>query len=308
MTIVRYVASRQSRTFLIPPQDIVKTLFADAEFNGTHRLGAINSINWARILAQIVYYFHAYLHLPESETAGGDVHFVVPTGNFGDVLAGWYAKRLGLPMRQLVVATNENDILTRFWQTGRYEKMDSKPSSKPQAAATQVAEGSSDGAQASGGVKETLSPAMDILVSSNFERLLFYLAYDTQAVPAAATSGESAPVEPETEGAGRADDAADRVRRAQAKVSGWMSELKTTGRVDLGEVLTKAKEDFLAERVSDDEVRCAFTGDIGWLTALQTVQQIRKFYSRDESEFGPYVVDPHTAVGLAATERVIKTA
>lgn len=240
------------------PQDIVKTLFADAEFNGTHRLGAINSINWARILAQIVYYFHAYLHLPESETAGGDVHFVVPTGNFGDVLAGWYAKRLGLPMRQLVVATNENDILTRFWQTGRYEKMHSAPT-KAQAPATEVAEGSSDGAQAAGGVKETLSPAMDILVSSNFERLLFYLAYDTQAVPSANASGESAPVEPGTEGAGRADDAADRVRRAQAKVSGWMTELKSTGRVDLGEVLTKAKEDFLAERVSDDEVRCTGT-------------------------------------------------
>ena len=241
------------------PQDIVKTLFADAEFNGTHRLGAINSINWARILAQIVYYFHAYLHLPESETAGGDVHFVVPTGNFGDVLAGWYAKRLGLPMRQLVVATNENDILTRFWQTGRYEKMDSAPT-KAQAPATEVAEGSSDGAQAAaGGVKETLSPAMDILVSSNFERLLFYLAYDTQAVPSANASGDSAPVEPGTEGAGRADDAADRVRRAQAKVSGWMTELKSTGRVDLGEVLTKAKEDFLAERVSDDEVRCTET-------------------------------------------------
>jgi threonine synthase len=234
----------------------VKTLFADAEFNATHRLGAINSINWARILAQIVYYFHAYLHLPEEASAAaaqGDLHFVVPTGNFGDVLAGWYAKRLGLPMGQLVVATNENDILTRFWQTGRYEKMASAPSAK-QAPATEVVEGSSDGAQSGGGVKETLSPAMDILVSSNFERLLFYLAYDTQAVPSAAGSGDSAPIAAETEGAGKADDAMDRVRRAQAMVAGWMGELKSTGRVDLSGVLGKAKEDFLAERVSDEEV------------------------------------------------------
>lgn len=170
---------------------------------------------------------------------------------------------MGLPMGQLVVATNENDILTRFWQTGRYEKMDSAPSTK-QAPATEVVEGSSDGAQSGGGVKETLSPAMDILVSSNFERLLFYLAYDTQAVPSAARSGESAPVEPGTEGAGRADDAMDRVRRAQAMVAGWMSELKSTGRVDLSGVLGKAKEDFLAERVSDEEVSCVEVGFMGW--------------------------------------------
>ncbi|KAJ9118040.1 hypothetical protein QFC24_006312 [Naganishia onofrii] len=282
-------------------QDTVKTLFADAEFNGTHRLGAINSINWARILAQIVYYFHAYLSLPASAREGGEITFSVPTGNFGDVLAGWYAKRLGLPMRQLVVATNENDILARFWANGMYSKPSSEDNSSSsktshgdaQAAATEVAQGSSDGAQAEakGGVKETLSPAMDILVSSNFERLLFYLAYDTQAVPSAsaAEKTDAAALVPGTEGAGDAGDARDRVRRAQATVQAWMTELKTNGKVDLRQVWSKAKEDFVAERVSDDE----------------TVQQIRKFYSR-EDKYGPYVVDPHTAVGLAATERVIK--
>ncbi|KAJ9119223.1 hypothetical protein QFC22_003715 [Naganishia vaughanmartiniae] len=244
--------------------DTVKTLFADAEFNGTHRLGAINSINWARILAQIVYYFHAYLSLPASAREGGEITFSVPTGNFGDVLAGWYAKRLGLPMRQLVVATNENDILARFWANGMYSKPSSDDSSSKtthgdaQAAATEVAQGSSDGAQAEakGGVKETLSPAMDILVSSNFERLLFYLAYDTQAVPSASAAEETdaAALVPGTEGAGDAGDARDRVRRAQATVQAWMTELKTNGKVDLRQVWAKAKEDFVAERVSDDEV------------------------------------------------------
>ena len=104
-----------------------------------------------------------------------DLQFVVPTGNFGDILAGYYAKRMGLPMGRLVVATNSNDILARFWQSGRYEKVDSS-------AATDTCApigGASDGKQTVGGVRETLSPAMDILVSSNFERLLWYLAYES---------------------------------------------------------------------------------------------------------------------------------
>jgi threonine synthase len=210
-------------------------------------------------------------------------------------LAGFYAKRLGLPMKELVVATNENDILQRFWKTGKYEKKDSSATTSSESVAeTEIVQGSSDGSQAqnNGGVKETLSPAMDILVSSNFERLLFYLAYDTQAVPRSNVAGDGVE-EPRAElaGAGNAASKEDRVRRAQASVKGWMDELKKNGSVDLGSVLSRAQEDFKAERVSDEE----------------TAKQIKHFYSR-ESKFGPYVVDPHTAVGLEATQRVAKTA
>ena len=209
-------------------QAIVKTLFSDAKFNKTHRLGAINSINWARILAQIVYYFSAYFQLPEAERE--DVRFTVPTGNFGDILAGWFAKKLGLPMGNLVVATNENDILERFFRTGRYEAEDSDLA-KQQVNETAIVNGSSDGqqAQASGGVKTTHSPAMDILLSSNFERILYYLAL-------------------ETGGDGSREN-------AQGRLNGWMGEMKKSGRVELGEDVRKAaSSDFWAERVSDKEV------------------------------------------------------
>lgn len=104
-------------------QDIVKAVFADKEFNAKYRIAAINSINWARILAQIVYYFSSYFALQRklaSSSSSGPipVQYVVPTGNFGDILAGFYAKKLGLPMGTssapgLVIATNSNDILTR---------------------------------------------------------------------------------------------------------------------------------------------------------------------------------------------------
>lgn len=214
-------------------QSIVKTLFSDAKFNKTHRLGAINSINWARILAQIVYYFSAYFQLPEAERE--DVRFTVPTGNFGDILAGWFAKKLGLPMGNLVVATNENDILERFFRTGRYEAEDSDLA-KQQANETAVVNGSSDGQQAtaSGGVKTTHSPAMDILLSSNFERLLYYLAL-------------------ETGGDGSREN-------AQARLAGWMGEMKKAGKVQLGEEVRKAAAaDFWAERVSDKEVSSQVT-------------------------------------------------
>jgi len=108
-------------------------------------LGAINSINFARILAQTVYYFYAYLSLPKKDKQ--QVTFSVPTGNFGDALAGYYAKLMGLPIN-LVVATNSNDILARFFKTGAYEKF---------------------------AVMPTISPSMDIQIASNFERFLFHL-------------------------------------------------------------------------------------------------------------------------------------
>lgn len=124
-------------------QDIVKELFADAEFKKSHTLSAVNSINWGRIVAQIVYYFYAALQLGAPERA---VSFSVPTGNFGDILAGWIAHKMGLPIEKLVIATNSNDILHRFMETGEYKKT---------------------------AVEHTISPSMDIQISSNFERLLF---------------------------------------------------------------------------------------------------------------------------------------
>lgn len=131
-------------------QSIVKALFNDLAFKSKYRLGAVNSINWARILAQTVYYFYAW-----ARVSGGDpdrrLSFSVPSGNFGDVFAGYLAKRMGLPVERLVIATNRNDILARFVQTGVY------------AAADQV--------------HHTFSPAMDIQIASNFERYLYYL-YD----------------------------------------------------------------------------------------------------------------------------------
>jgi threonine synthase len=124
-------------------QRIVKDLFNDLALRDEMRLSGVNSINWARILAQIVYYFVAAVALGAPERS---VSFSVPTGNFGDILAGYYAKRMGLPIERLMVATNENDILARALASGRYEPR---------------------------GVRVTQSPSMDIQVSSNFERLLF---------------------------------------------------------------------------------------------------------------------------------------
>ena len=124
-------------------QALVKAMFNDHAFRDRQRLAAVNSINWARIVAQIVYYFTAAASLGAPYRP---VSFVVPTGNFGDVFAGWVAKRMGLPIERLVVATNQNDILARTIETGRYEVK---------------------------GVHPTSSPSMDIQVSSNFERLLF---------------------------------------------------------------------------------------------------------------------------------------
>ena len=121
-------------------QDLVKAMFNDAPFREANSLSAVNSINWARVMAQTVYYFTAL------ETLGRSASFSVPTGNFGNVLAGWIAKQMGADIEKLIVGSNSNDILTRFFET---HSMDMLP------------------------VIPTLSPSMDIQVSSNFERLLF---------------------------------------------------------------------------------------------------------------------------------------
>ena len=118
-------------------------MFSDNLFRQTINMSGVNSINWARIIFQIVYYFYSFLRLNNKK-----INFSVPTGNFGDIYAGYMAKKMGLPIEKLIVATNENDILQRVINKGIY-----KPSK----------------------VKASISPSMDIQVSSNFERLLFYV-------------------------------------------------------------------------------------------------------------------------------------
>jgi threonine synthase len=124
-------------------QNLVKAMFNDVPFRDRVGLSGVNSINWARIMAQVVYYFTSAVALGAPDRK---VSFTVPTGNFGDIFAGYVAKKMGLPIDKLVIATNDNDILARTMKTGRYEMK---------------------------GVSATTSPSMDIQISSNFERLLF---------------------------------------------------------------------------------------------------------------------------------------
>jgi len=124
-------------------QNIVKQMFSDLEFSKSINMSGVNSINWVRIIAQAVYYFYSYFKLDKDT-----VSFSVPTGNFGDVFAGYLSKKMGLPIDKLIVATNENNILHRAISKGDY---------------------------ASREVKETLSPSMDIQLASNFERLIYYI-------------------------------------------------------------------------------------------------------------------------------------
>lgn len=174
-------------------QDIVKALFNDLDFRDEMHLSAVNSINWARVMAQIVYYFHAAVSLGSPDRP---VSFSVPTGNFGNILAAYAAKRMGLPVDQLIVGSNSNDILTRFFESG-----------------SMVTEG----------VVPTISPSMDIQVSSNFERYLFEL-----------------------------------LDRDGAKVADIMKRFRETGRMDVGpEKWSLACETFEGHRLSDDETKAA---------------------------------------------------
>ena len=124
-------------------QNIVKSMFSDLEFSKSINMSGVNSINWVRIIVQAVYYFYSYFKLGKEK-----ISFSVPTGNFGDVFAGYLAKQMGLPIDKLIVATNENDILHRAISKGDYVSKE---------------------------VKETLSPSMDIQLASNFERLIYYV-------------------------------------------------------------------------------------------------------------------------------------
>ncbi len=178
----------------------VKAIFSDREFakkldeKGIF-LSSANSINWGRLLPQIVYYFSAYCDYVNSGKIkmGDEIDFCVPTGNFGDILAGWYAKKMGLPVRRLICASNRNNVLTDFINTGVYDRNRE--------------------------FFTTISPSMDILVSSNLERLLFMLSDD-------------------------------------ASVKLWMNELKMLGKYDVGaEVLAEIQADFEAGYSSDSEAK-----------------------------------------------------
>jgi threonine synthase len=127
-------------------QKLVKSMFVDQPFNAEINMSGVNSINWARIIPQIVYYFFAYFQINNSSQK---INFSVPTGNFGDVFAGYIAKKMGLPINKLIVATNKNDILKRVINTGIYKPKE---------------------------VLQTISPSMDIQIASNFERLIFYIS------------------------------------------------------------------------------------------------------------------------------------
>ncbi|KAI5283525.1 threonine synthase [Ascosphaera aggregata] len=237
-------------------QDMVKALFADPETNQKYKLAAVNSINWARILAQMTYYVHSYFSLVKSPSYNPSypLRVVVPSGNFGDIMAGWFTKKMGLPIQKLIVATNENDILDRFIRSGSYTK------------------------DRSLGVKETHSPAMDILVSSNFERLLWYLALKIY---------------------GRGSLHEQRAT-AGAVVSAWLSDLKNRGGFNVeSSILSAAKADFESQRVSDE----------------QTIDTIRSVYKScspqgnatqgTRGETGGYILDPHSAVGVAGALRAM---
>ena len=189
----------------------VKRVFADASVaeelaEREIRLSSANSINWGRLAPQIVYYFYAYFRLAEQgEVAWGDpVDFCVPTGNFGDILAGYYAKRMGLPVGKLVCASNRNNVLTDFINTGVYDKRRD--------------------------FYKTTSPSMDILISSNLERLLYHVTEDP------------------------------------AQVAAWMDELNRTGvyRVD-EDTLSRIRESFACGCATDEqaagEIRARWDAD-----------------------------------------------
>jgi threonine synthase len=197
-------------------QDLVKALFADDAFRDTRNLSAVNSINWARVMAQLVYYVTSSVRLGGAE--GSPVAFSVPTGNFGNVFAGYGAQRMGTPISQFVVASNQNDILTRFLTTGT---------------------------MTIGEVHPTLSPSMDIQVSSNLERLLFEVY-------------------------GRDGDAIAELM-ARFRAEGTVSV--DAGRLDL------LSEHWSAGRVDDEATAATIAG----------------LYERTGM-----LIDPHTAVGLAA--------
>jgi threonine synthase len=180
------------------------------------------------------------------------ISFVVPSGNFGNALAGFFAKRMGLPMQKIIIATNENDILYRFWKTGAYEKEENVHA---------------------GGVKQTLSPAMDILISSNFERLLWFMSYGVF-------------------GSGTEDSQKKRDVASQ-KVKEWQTTLKEKGGFSVEQqVLEAVRAEFSSERVTDAET-------------LATIRNVYRWAGPGQKS---YVLDPHSAVSVTAALRCAEAA
>lgn len=214
-------------------QTAVKSLFVDKELAKKasalgYTFSSANSINWGRLLPQIVYYVRTCAKLRTNGilTEGKKAVFVVPTGNFGNILACYYAKRMGAPIGRIVCASNENNILTDFINTGVYDRNRE--------------------------FYKTLSPSMDILISSNLERLLYELCgHDCK------------------------------------KVSGWMNDLKTTGRYEVdAETLAAIREIFIADSIDDKE----------------TKKEIKSVFEKDG-----YLVDTHTAVAFGVYEKQKKS-
>ncbi len=210
----------------------VKQIFAGSRVNRIlaergFRFSSANSINWGRLVPQVVYYFSTYLHLLENQALapGEPVNFVVPTGNFGNILAGYYARQLGLPVGKLICASNQNHILTDFIRSGSYDR--------------------------NRAFYRTLSPSMDILISSNLERLLFELTgHDPERLRA------------------------------------WMEALQTRGRYQVDAETKKAVQETFWAGFADDE---------------ETTRTIARVFAEHA-----YLVDTHTAVGLAVYEQYLR--
>lgn len=220
----------------------VKHIFNDRAFNAQlgasgFKLSSANSINWGRLVPQIVYYFSAYADLVRNKqlTLGCPVNFVVPTGNFGNILAGYYAKRMGLPINKLICASNSNNVLTEFLTTGVYNRNRE--------------------------FHKTYSPSMDILISSNLERLLYHLSGDDPAA-----------------------------------VSRWMTELNSTGEYRVTDKqLTAIKDLFPAGWVSDSQTVAAI-GQVykEYSYALDphtaVAWQVAENYRRQSGDTTPYII------------------
>jgi len=223
-------------------QHLMKSIFGDLAFKHEHSLGSINSVNWARVLAQSVYYFYSFFRVQE-RTGVKEVQFSVPTGNFGDILAGYLAAQMGLPVKKLILATNENNILSRFFNSGEYSM---------------------------GEVMPTLSPSMDIQVASNFERYLYYRIGKDSAGLCKLMDGFA-------ENGSLTVDGSD--------------HLFAAGEANTADTLATIRKYASESREAERSV-CSIAG--------QTLLSAR--LEKPGSKTG-YLLDPHTAVGVAVAER-----
>jgi len=222
-------------------QSAVKKIFADNGFKEIldkrgYELSSANSINWGRLLPQIVYYFAAYLQLVKKGevTPGEKINFVVPTGNFGNILAGWYAKKMGLPVNKLICASNENKVLTDFFSTGVYDRKRE--------------------------FKQTNSPSMDILISSNLERFLFEIT-----------------------------------NHNAEKVNQWMQDLNTTGKFTVDAETKKAIDTILVGGFATEEetlatIKKVFTKE-GYTLDTHTAVAVKVY-----NEYAEKTRDTHKSV------------